>query len=249
MTESRSTATAPDHTAWARHLETPLRRFLATQTGSAAVLLGATIVALAWANVSPASYEAVWHTQLSIRLGGGGTSLDLHGWVNSGLMTFFFFVVGLEARREFDLGELRERRRLAMPVLAGLGGMIVPIAIFLAFNAGRPSAHGWGTAMSTDTAFALGILALVGRRAPDRMRTFLLTFAVVDDLAALAIIARLLQPPHLAARPAGRAGHLRGGVRRPGGGCPAGRRLPGAGRCGVGGVPALRRRSRSWSAW
>ncbi len=104
-------------------------------------------------------------------------------------MTFFFFVVGLEARREFDLGELRERRRLAMPVLAGLGGMIVPIAIFLAFNAGRPSAHGWGTAMSTDTAFALGILALVGRRAPDRMRTFLLTFAVVDDLAALAIIA------------------------------------------------------------
>jgi Na+/H+ antiporter NhaA len=189
VTESRPVATAPDHTAWARHLETPLRRFLATQTGSAAVLLGATIVALAWANLSPASYQAVWHTPLSIRLGGAGESLDLHGWVNSGLMTFFFFVVGLEARREFDLGELRERSRLAMPVLAGLGGMIVPIAIFLAFNAGRPTAHGWGTAMSTDTAFALGILALVGRRAPDRMRTFLLTFAVVDDLAALAIIA------------------------------------------------------------
>jgi Na+/H+ antiporter NhaA len=189
VAESRPVATAADHTAWARNLETPLRRFLATQTGSAAVLLGATIVALAWANLSPASYQAVWHTHLSIRLGGGGTSLDLHDWVNSGLMTFFFFVVGLEARREFDLGELRERRRLAMPVLAGLGGMIVPIAIFLAFNAGGPTAHGWGTAMSTDTAFALGILALVGRRAPDRMRTFLLTFAVVDDLAALAIIA------------------------------------------------------------
>jgi len=189
VTESRPVATAPDHTAWTRNLQTPLRRFLATQTGSAAVLLGATIVALAWANLSPDSYQAVWHTHLSIRLGGGGTSLDLHDWVNSGLMTFFFFVVGLEARREFDLGELRERSRLAMPVLAGLGGMIVPIAIFLAFNAGRPTAHGWGTAMSTDTAFALGILALVGRRAPDRMRTFLLTFAVVDDLAALAIIA------------------------------------------------------------
>jgi Na+/H+ antiporter NhaA len=189
VTESRPTATVPDHTAWARHLETPLRRFLATQTGSAAVLLGATIAALVWANLGPASYEAVWHTQLSIRTGGTGVSQDLHAWVNSGLMTFFFFVVGLEARREFDLGELRERRRLAMPVLAGLGGMIVPIAIYLAFNAGRPSAHGWGTAMSTDTAFALGILALVGRRAPDRMRTFLLTFAVVDDLAALAIIA------------------------------------------------------------
>jgi len=189
VTESRSTATAADHTAWARRLQTPLRRFLATQTGSAAVLLGATIAALAWANISPASYETVWHTPLSIRLGGSGLSLDLHDWVNSGLMTFFFFVVGLEARREFDLGELRERSRLAMPVLAGLGGMIVPIAIYLAFNAGRPSAHGWGTAMSTDTAFALGLLALVGRQAPDRMRAFLLTFAVVDDLAGIAVIA------------------------------------------------------------
>jgi Na+/H+ antiporter NhaA len=153
------------------------------------VLLGATIAALVWANASPSSYQAVWHTQLSIRLGGAGLAQDLHGWVNSGLMAFFFFVVGLEARREFDLGELRERRRLTMPVLAGLGGMIVPVAIFLAVNAGQASAHGWGTAMSTDTAFALGMLALVGRRAPDRMRTFLLTFAVVDDLAALAIIA------------------------------------------------------------
>jgi len=189
VTESRSTATVADHTAWARRLQTPLRRFLATQTGSAAVLLGATIAALAWANISPASYETVWHTPLSIRLGGSGLSLDLHDWVNSGLMTFFFFVVGLEARREFDLGELRERSRLAMPVLAGLGGMIVPIAIYLAFNAGRPSAHGWGTAMSTDTAFALGLLALVGRQAPDRMRAFLLTFAVVDDLAGIAVIA------------------------------------------------------------
>ena len=189
MTESRPVATAPDHTVWTRSRQTALRRFLRTQTGSAAVLLGATIAALVWANASPASYQAVWHTQLSIRLGGAGVAQDLHGWVNSGLMTFFFFVVGLEARREFDLGELRERRRLTMPVLAGLGGMIVPVAIFLAVNAGQASAHGWGTAMSTDTAFALGMLALVGRRAPDRMRTFLLTFAVVDDLAALAIIA------------------------------------------------------------
>jgi Na+/H+ antiporter NhaA len=189
VTESRPAAAASGHTAWTRNLQTPLRRFLRTQTGSAAVLLAATIAALVWANVNPASYEALWHTPLSIRLDGAGISQDLHAWVNSGLMAFFFFVIGLEARREFDLGELRERRRLAMPVLAGLGGMIVPIAIFLAFNAGRSSAHGWGTAMSTDTAFALGILALVGRRAPDRMRTFLLTFAVVDDLAALAIIA------------------------------------------------------------
>ena len=226
MTESRSTATVTDHTAWARRLKTPLRRFLATQTGSAAVLLGATIVALAWVNVSPSSYETVWHTPLSIRLGGAGLSLDLHDWVNSGLMTFFFFVVGLEARREFDLGELRERSRLAMPVLAGLGGMIVPIAIYLAFNAGLPSAHGWGTAMSTDTAFALGLLALVGRQAPDRMRTFLLTFAVVDDLAGIVVIAIFYSHHISLPAAAGRAGRLRGGARRPGGRGPAGRRVP-----------------------
>jgi Na+/H+ antiporter NhaA len=189
VTESRPAAAVPDRTAWARNLQTPLRRFLRTQTGSAAVLLGATIAALVWANAAPGSYQAVWQTTLSVSLGGAGVSQDLHAWVNSGLMTFFFFVVGLEARREFDMGELRERRRVAMPVLAGLGGMIVPVAIYLAVNGGGPSAHGWGTAMSTDTAFALGILALVGRRAPDRMRTFLLTFAVVDDLAALVIIA------------------------------------------------------------
>ena len=104
-------------------------------------------------------------------------------------MTFFFFVVGLEVRREFDVGELRERRRLALPVLAGLGGMVVPIAIYLAVNAGAHSAHGWGVAMSTDTAFALGMLALVGPRLPDRLRGFMLTIVVVDDVVALLVIA------------------------------------------------------------
>ncbi len=189
VTESHPAATAPTRTAWARSLQTPLRTFLRTQTGSAAVLLGATLAALAWANASPSSYAAVWQTQLSIHVGSASLTQDLHGWVNSGLMTFFFFVIGLEARREFDMGELRERSRMTLPLLAGLGGMAVPAVIFLAVNAGRPSAHGWGTAMSTDTAFALGMLALAAPRAPDRMRTFLLTFAVVDDLAALAIIA------------------------------------------------------------
>jgi Na+/H+ antiporter NhaA len=104
-------------------------------------------------------------------------------------MTFFFFVVGLEARREFDLGELRERRRFALPLLAALGGMAVPVAIYLAFNAGDPAAHGWAVAMSTDTAFALGLLALVGPRFPARLRAFMLTVAVVDDLVALVVIA------------------------------------------------------------
>src|SRR5436190_15799022 len=157
-------------TAWARNLETPLREFLRTETGGAAVLLAATIAALAWVNVDASSYDSFWSTKLSIGLGSAEVSLDLREWVNSGLMTFFFFVVGLEARREFDLGELRERRRFALPVFAAVGGMGVAIALFLAFNAGRPSAHGWGTVMSTDTAFALGLLALVGPRFSERLR-------------------------------------------------------------------------------
>ena len=177
-------------TAWARHRETQLRQFLRTETGSAAVLLAATVAALIWANVSIASYDSFWATRLSIHIGSTGLAMDLHGWVNSGLMTFFFLVMGLEARREFDMGELRERSRLTLPVLAGLGGMIVPVGIFLAFNAGHANtAHGWGIAMSTDSAFALGMLALVGRRLPDRVHTYLLTFSVVDDLAALVVIA------------------------------------------------------------
>jgi Na+/H+ antiporter NhaA len=114
--------------------------------------------------------------------------MDLRGWVNSGLMTFFFFIFGLEARREFDMGELRERQRLALPVVAGLGGLLVPVAIYLALNAGRPTAHGWGAAMSTDTALALGMLALTGPRFPDRVRAFLLSVAVVDDLVSLVVI-------------------------------------------------------------
>jgi Na+/H+ antiporter NhaA len=176
-------------TAWARRMETPLRTFLRTETGSASVLAGATVAALIWANISASGYDKVWATRLSVLIGGSGVTLDLRGVVNSGLMALFFLVVGLEARREFDMGDLRVRSRLTLPLLAGLGGMIVPIGIYLAANAGRPSEHGWGMAMSTDTAFALGALALVGRRLPDRVRTYLLTFSVVDDLAGLAVIA------------------------------------------------------------
>jgi Na+/H+ antiporter NhaA len=176
-------------TAWARSLETPLRRFLRTETGSAAVLLAATLAALAWANIDPAGYAATWHTVLLIRSGTKGLADTWQGWVNSGLMAFFFLVAGLEARREFDLGELRERRRLALPLVVALGGVVVPIAIYLAINAGRPSAVGWGAAMSTDTAFALGVLALVGPGVPDRVRTYLLTFALVDDVAGIVVIA------------------------------------------------------------
>src|SRR5438874_6576985 len=184
-----SAAPFSGRTAWTRNLQTPLRAFLTTETGSAAVLLVAVVAALAWANIDIASYESVWRMPLSIRLGDAGVSLALRDWVISGLMTFFFFIIGLEARREFDLGELRERRRVALPLLAGLGGMVVPVAIYLAINAGHDSAHGWGAAMSTDTAFALGLLALVGSGLPDRLRAYLLTVAVVDDIVALLVIA------------------------------------------------------------
>ena len=115
-------AATQQRTAWGQHEKTPLRQFMRTETGSAAVLLAATITALIWANVDAASYESWWQTPVSLRLGGFGISQDLHGWVDSGLMTFFFLVIGLEARREFDMGELRERRRMAVPLVAGWAG-------------------------------------------------------------------------------------------------------------------------------
>jgi Na+/H+ antiporter NhaA len=168
----------------------PVRDFLSTETGGAAVMLGATVAALLWAN-SPwkHAYGDVWSARLSIRVGGAGVAADLRHWVNQGLMTLFFLVVGLEAKRQLDLGELRERRRLAVPVVAAIGGVLVPVAIYLAFNAGRAGGSGWGAAMSTDTAFALAVLALVAPRSATRTRVFLLSLAVVDDLAALLVIA------------------------------------------------------------
>ena len=194
MTESSTSASDSGtpfsgRTAWIRHMDTPLRTFLRTETGSASVLAAATVAALVWANASHSSYDRFWATRLSVLVGGWGITLDLREFVNSGLMALFFLVVGLEARREFDMGELRVRSRLALPLLIGLGGMIVPIGIYLIVNAGRPSQGAWGMSMATDTAFALGVLALVGRRLPDRVRTYLLTFSVVDDLAGIAIIA------------------------------------------------------------
>ena len=176
-------------TAWALNLAAPLRDFLRTESGGAVVLLGAALAALVWANSPwPDSYESVWTTTLSIRLGDAGISQDLRQWVNEGLRTFFFLVLGLEAKRELDLGQLRERRRITLPLSAALGGMALPVLIFLAFNAGGSGADGWGAAMSTDTAFALGVLALVAPGGT-RLRVRLLTLVVVDDLIALLVIA------------------------------------------------------------
>jgi Na+/H+ antiporter NhaA len=184
-------ATTPlnGRTAWARNLAAPVRDFLGTETGGAIILLGAAVLALLWAN-SPwsSSYESVWTTRLSIQVGSGGIAADLRHCVNEGLMTLFFLVVGLEAKRELDMGELRQRQRLAIPVFGALGGMAVPVAIYVAINAGGSGAGGWGAAMSTDTAFALGALALLTPRSATRLRVFLLTLAVADDLGALLVI-------------------------------------------------------------
>ena len=183
-----STGGLSGKTAWARNLAAPVRDYLTTETGGAAVLLCATIVALVWANAPGDSYESFWTTQLSIRIGDSGIAMDLREWVNQGLMTLFFLVVGLEAKLELDLGQLRERKRIAIPVVAALGGILVPIAIFLAINAGGPGAKGWGAAMSTDTAFALAVLALIAPNGT-RVRVQMLTLAIVDDLVALMVIA------------------------------------------------------------
>ncbi|HEV2980916.1 MAG TPA: Na+/H+ antiporter NhaA [Solirubrobacteraceae bacterium] len=197
-----------ERTAWARNLAAPVRSFLSTETGSAGLLVAAAIAALVWAN-SPwsSSYESVWTTTLSIKLGSAGVTTDLRHWINEGLMTFFFLVVGLEAKREFDLGELRERSRLAIPVVAAIGGAGLAVAIYLVFNAGRSSAHGWGAAMSTDTALSLGALALLTPRAATRLRVFLLTLAVVDDLIGLVVIV-VVYTSHVSVPALGAAGGL-----------------------------------------
>ena len=177
-------------TAWARNLGAPVRDFLSTETGGAVVLVGAALAALLWANSPwPHSYESFWDTRLALSLGGHVLSGSLRQWVNEGLMALFFLVVGLEAKRELDLGELRERGRVAIPVLAALGGMALCVGVYLAVNAGGSGAGGWGTAMSTDTALALGALALLAPSGATRLRVFLLTLAVVDDLGALLVIA------------------------------------------------------------
>jgi Na+/H+ antiporter NhaA len=174
-------------TAWGSGWRRRVRRWAGGETAGAVALLAAAGAALVWANVDVASYDAVWRTVLSVRVGDHELAEDLREWVNGGLMTVFFFLVGLEARREFDLGELRERPRLVLPLLAGLAGMAVPVGLYLAITAGTPAMGGWGVAMSTDTALALGLLALVGSRSA-ALRSFLLTVVVVDDIVALAVV-------------------------------------------------------------
>ena len=168
----------------------PLQEFLATSTAAASTLLAAIVVALVWAN-SPwrASYESLWHTQASISLGRIVVSGDLRFWIQDGLMTFFFILVGLEIKRELTTGELRRLRAAALPAIAALGGMLVPALLFLAIVHAGPARRGWGIPMATDIALALGVLALVARSAPSGLKPLLLTLAIVDDIGAIVVIA------------------------------------------------------------
>lgn len=171
-------------------LAPPVRAFLATEAGSAVVLLAATVLALVWAN-SPwrDAYTALWHTSAGVSVGPWALELDLQHWVNDAAMAVFFAVVGLEINRELTRGELRDPRAVAVPALGALGGLLVPVLVFVAFNAGTDAVHGWGVVMSTDTAFLVGVLALFGPRCPDRLRLFLLTLAIVDDIGAITAMA------------------------------------------------------------
>jgi Na+/H+ antiporter NhaA len=178
-----------DVTQWVAREGIPsARAYLRTEAGSAGILAAAIVIGICWANLG-GSYTRVWEAHLSVQLAHHGVDLTLHEWVNSGLMTAFFAVVGLETRREFDLGELRDRSRLLLPVAAGAGGSAASIAVFLLLNHDSGAVGGWGMAMSTDTALALGVLAVAGRSAPERTRIFLLTLFVIDDLLALLVIA------------------------------------------------------------
>lgn len=170
-------------------LSEPLRRFLSTEAGSAGLLLASVIFALLWAN-SPWShlYESLWALEGSLSFGDATLAMDLEHWVNDGLMAVFFFVVGLEVRHEFSVGELSEPRRVAVPMLAAFGGIVVPTLIYLAFNRSGEAAGGWGVVIGTDTAFMLGALALVGPRFSTQLRIFLLVFSVIDDIVAVSVI-------------------------------------------------------------
>ena len=168
----------------------PLVDFLHTEAAGGVVLVAATVAALVWAN-SPwdAGYTALWDTRLAVSLGHHSLDLDLRTWVSEGLMALFFLVVGLEIKRELVEGELSDPRQAALPVVAALGGMIVPAAIYLAVNAGGDGARGWGIPMATDIAMAVGVLSLLGSRVSPSLKLFLLALAIVDDIGAVLVIA------------------------------------------------------------
>jgi NhaA family Na+:H+ antiporter len=164
--------------------------FIHSEVTGSAVLLASTVAAMLWANSPWAeSYVHLAHTRITISVGTQSLALSLQHWINDGLMVVFFFVVGLEIKRELVAGHLSSGRRATLPVAAAIGGMVVPAVIYACFNAGGPGAHGWGIPMATDIAFALGILALLGSRVPIGLKVFLTALAIADDLGAVLVIA------------------------------------------------------------
>ncbi|MGZ4689475.1 MAG: Na+/H+ antiporter NhaA [Acidimicrobiia bacterium] len=172
-----------------RYLPPTGSSFVYVEVLGGVALLGATIAALTWANVSLESYEQLWSTHLTIGIGRFTLTEDLQHWVNDGLMTVFFFVVGLEIKREVVRGELRDPRTASLPAIAAVGGMVVPALLYLAINAGGPGGRGWAIPMATDIAFAVAVLAIAGSRVPGNLKLFLLTLAIVDDVGAIVVIA------------------------------------------------------------
>ena len=168
----------------------PFQDFAHKESSGGILLMAATVAALVWAN-SPwgEGYAALWHTKLTVGLGGFSLSKDLTHWINDGLMAVFFLVVGLEIKREILVGELSSLRRAALPIVAAVGGAVVPALIYVAFTAGTEGAAGWGIPMATDIAFVLGVLALLGERAPMALKVFLTALAIVDDIMAVLVIA------------------------------------------------------------
>jgi NhaA family Na+:H+ antiporter len=161
------------------------------ESASGVVLVICTIVAMTAANVPSLAgpYHDFWETHLRIGIGPYNLDLTLHHWVNDALMTLFFFVVGLEIKRELVDGELSTTQKAALPVIAAAGGMIVPAGIYLALQLGQPGEHGWGIPMATDIAFVVGLLAVFGHRVPFGLKVFLLALAIVDDIGAILVIA------------------------------------------------------------
>lgn len=168
----------------------PIQRFLKVEAASGIVLMFAAAVALAWANSHwHEGYAALWHFRVPLTVGSFTFERDVHFWINDGLMTVFFFIVGLEIRREMHGGELSDLRRAALPLVAAGGGMLFPALLYASINHAHGSHHGWGIPMATDIAFAVGVLVLLGKRVPPALRVLLLALAVIDDVGAILVIA------------------------------------------------------------
>src|SRR5262245_66488140 len=181
-------AARPHHAPRALRLLHPLRDFLRTEAAGGVLLVLAPLAALVWATVATESYRELWSTLLTIGTPDHHLTLTLRDWVNDGLMTIFFFVVGLEIKRELVEGELRDPRKAALPAISALGGMLVPALIYVAFNAGGAGSRGWGIPMATDIAITVGILSLLGSRVPSCVTLVLLALAIVDDIGAILVI-------------------------------------------------------------